>query len=331
MKNKTGYLVRMLVMLVIMISAALTLSQCSKEESNMHSDTEAHQHEAEENEAEGHEGHEEEIVMLSEEEMTEFGIEIATAGPGKLKQHLDLTGEIVIDPDRLAHIVPRFAGIVKQVNKKIGDRVTKGETIAIIESNESLSPYEIKSMIDGQVIDMHLTPGEVISDSDHHITIADLSMVWANLTIYQKDLDKIRVGQKVTISATHGTHQAKGVISYISPVVNEQTRTTIARVVLDNRTGVWRSGLFINGSVVVGNEAVAVIAPKTALQNFENRAVVFVKHDKGFEPQPVTIGHGNTDQVEIVAGLKPGQVYVTRGAFSLKSELQKKTFGGHHH
>ena len=324
MKNKTGYIFRKLLVLVFMLSAALTLQQCSKEESNMHSDTEEHHHEAE--------GHEKEIVMLSKDEMTEFGIEIATAGPGKLKQHLDLTGEIVIDPDRLAHIVPRFAGIVKQVNKKIGDRITKGETIATIESNESLSPYEIKSMIDGQVIDMHLTLGEVISDRDHEIILADLSKVWANLTVYQKDLDKIRVGQKVTISATHGAHQAEGVISYISPVISEQTRTAIARVVLDNRRGIWRPGLFVTGKVIVGEERVSVLAPKTALENYKNNTVVFVKQDEGFAPQPVKIARSNSNAVEIVAGLKPGQVYVSKSGFTLKAELQKEAFGeGHAH
>lgn len=325
MRNKRVYTFRILFVLIFVIATGFTLQQCSKEESHENSETEKYEH--------GSEGHEEEkIVVLSVDEMTEFGIEISTAGPGKLEQHVDLTGEIVIDPDRLAHIVPRFPGIVKKVNKKIGDRVSKGETIAIIESNESLSPYEIKSMIDGQVIDMHLTHGEVISDSDHKITIADLSKVWANLNVYQKDLNNIRVGQKVTISAKLGTKEVEGKISYISPVVNEKTRTAIARVVLDNHDDLWRPGIFINGKVIVGNETVSVYVPKTALENFENRTVVFVKHQEGFEPQPVTIGRSNTKAVEIIAGLKPGQNYVSKGGFNLKAELQKEAFGdGHGH
>lgn len=276
--------------------------------------------------------HEEEIVKLTQEEINEFGIEISTAGPGKLEQHVDLTGEIVIDPDRLAHIFPRFPGIVKEVRKKIGTPVKKGEVLAIIESNESLSPYEVKSLIEGEVIDMHLTRGEVIADGDHTFIIADLSKVWVNLSVYQKDLPDIQLGQKVYISAGPNTKEIEGKISYISPVVDEKTRTATARVVLNNSDGYWRPGLFVSGKVIIGDETVSVFVPKTALENFENRTVVFVKHKEGFEPQPVTIGRSNTKAVEIVAGLKPGQNYVSKGGFTLKAELQKEAFGeGHEH
>lgn len=326
MKKNMVHKFRILFMLIFVMSSGIFLQQCAKNESNTHAEAEKEIPEGE------NEHHNEEIGNLTSDEINEFGIEISTAGSGKLEQHVDLTGEIVIDPDRLAHIVPRFAGIVKKVNKKIGDNVKKGETIAIIESNESLSPYEIKSLIAGTVIDMHMTLGEAISDSDHKITIADLRKVWANLNVYQKDLNNIRVGQKVTISAGLGTKEIDGKISYISPVVNEKTRTAIARVVLDNRDNFWRPGLFVNGKVIIGDETVSVYVPKTALENFENRTVVFVKHKEGFEPQPVTIGRSNTKTVEIIAGLKPGQNYVSKGGFTLKAELQKEAFGdGHGH
>ncbi len=84
--------------------------------------------------------------------------------------------------------------------------------------------------------------------------------------------------------------------------------------------------------MIIGDKTVSVYVPKTALVNFENRTVVFVKHKEGFEPQPVTIGRSNTKAVEIVAGLKPGQNYVSKGGFTLKAELQKEAFGeGHEH
>ncbi len=128
---------------------------------------------------------EEPIISLSTEELEEFGINIDIAGPGYLEIHRDLAGEIVIDPERLAHIGPRFPGIVKEVKKQLGDYVKKDEVVAIIESNESLSTYEIRSLIDGTIIGMHLTRGEMVSDSDHNFIIADLEEVWVNLSIYQ--------------------------------------------------------------------------------------------------------------------------------------------------
>ncbi len=277
-------------------------------------------------------GHEEEIVRITVEELEEFGIEIAIAGAGKLDRHVDLTGEIVIDPDRLAHIVPRFPGVVKEVRKKIGSPVKKGEVLAIIESNESLASYEVKSLIDGKVIDMHLTIGEVIADAGHSIVIADLSRVWVNLNVYQKDLPYIKTGLQTIISTGYDSKEKSGKISYISPVVDEKTRTATARVVLANPDGTWKPGLFVNAKVITGNDNVPIIVPKTALETFENRTVVFVKQGDGFTPQPVTIGRSNSTVVEIVAGLKSGQKYVSKGGFTLKAELQKEAFGeGHEH
>ncbi|GAB4179946.1 MAG: efflux RND transporter periplasmic adaptor subunit [Calditrichia bacterium] len=317
MKNRILKGMKYMLNLSLLLIFTFVMTHCSNDNKTPEAEKEAHSGEE----------HAEEVVKLSPEEIKEFGIEIATAGPGMLEQHVDLTGEIVIDPRRLAHLTPRFPGIIKEVRKTIGDPVKKGEVLAVIESNESLSPYEIKSLIDGQVIDMHLTQGEVVTDESHAFTIADLSKVWADLSVYQKDLPHIQLGQKVYISAGPNTREVDGTISYISPVVDEKTRTTTARVVLENPDGHWRPGLFVTGRVIIGTETVPVYAPKTALETFENRTVVFVKNDEGFEPQPVTIGRSNTKAVEIVAGLKPGQQYVSKGGFTLKAELQKESFG----
>ncbi len=273
-----------------------------------------------------------ETIRLTQEEQAEFDIELAVAGPGELERHVDLTGEIGIDPDNLAHIFPRFPGIVKKVNKRIGDQVKEGDVLAVIESNESLSPYNMTSLIKGTVLNMHLTLGEVVSDADHKITIADLSHVWANLNIYQKDLFSIKTGQKAIISAGPGSKTAVGKISYISPVVDERIRTATARVVLPNKSGFWKPGLFVSARVIIGKDRVDILAPKTALQTYENQTVVFVKDKEGFRPQPVRIGRSNARAVEITDGLQPGQEYVSKGGFTVKAELQKESFGeGHGH
>jgi len=88
-------------------------------------------------ENEGHEEHAEEIVVnLSDAEMEEFGIEVATAGPEKLQIHVTLPGEIVANPDLLSHIVPYVPGVAREVRKKLGDRVRAGEVMAVLDSRE---------------------------------------------------------------------------------------------------------------------------------------------------------------------------------------------------
>ncbi len=280
----------------------------------------------------GDHGAGEEVVYLSDEELEEFGVEIAVSGEGTLVRHIDLTGEIVIDPGRLAHIVPRFPGIVLEVRKEIGDRVARGDVLAVIESNESLAPYEVRSLVEGTVIDRHMTLGEAVTDESHAFLVADISVVWANFSVYQNDLPEISVGRKVVVTSGEGLHEAVGEISYISPVVDEDTRTATARVVLPNRDGRWKPGTFVSATVEVGSEVVPVLVRRSALFSFEGRTVVFVRTDGGFRPEPVITGRSNEEFVEIVSGLGPGREYAAGGGFIIKAELQKEAFGeGHGH
>ncbi len=269
-------------------------------------------------------------VQITAQEMQEFGVETAVAAPGKLKLYVSLPGEVVIPPDNLAHIHPRFPGIVKEVRKTVGDKVQKGETLAIIESNESMSEYALKSLINGTVIEMHMTRGEMVDDRKHGLVVANLGKVWVYLQVYQKDLPYVRVGQSVIISAGKGIPEARGIVSYIAPVIDEVTRTAVARVELKNKTGIWKPGLFVTGRIETENLRVKLAVPKTALETINGNTVVFVKDGKGFKPQPVHIGRENDSLVEIVHGLRSGQTYVSKNGFVLKAEMEKSEFGEEH-
>jgi cobalt-zinc-cadmium efflux system membrane fusion protein len=267
---------------------------------------------------------------MSNAEMDELGIELDQVGPKNLQMHVDLTGEVVPDPDKLAHIVPRFAGVVKKVYKEIGDNVKKDEVIAVIESNESLVTYDVKSSIDGVVLNLHMTPGELIGDENHIVTIADLSSVWAELNVYQKDLNEIRVGQTAYVYFNEIEEAVKGKIFYLSPTIDKHTRTATARVRLNNSSGNWKPGIFVTAKVLTDLEKVEQAVTLNAIQNYEGQKVVFVKDGDSFRPQPVTIGKTNTKYTEILSGLHKDQTYIAEGAFIIKSELLKESFGGGH-
>lgn len=282
-----------------------------------------------------HAGHDhgeehEDVVRLGAAELQEFGIVVSEAGPAILEQVLDLPGEIQANDNALAHIVPRFSGIVTEVRTQVGDRVSAGEVLAVIESDESLSPYEMKTLIAGTVIDKHITLGEAVSREHAAFVVADLSSVWVDITVYQRDLLQVTTGQRVSISGGHDLPLATGKISYVAPIVDETTRTALARVVLPNGDGVWRPGSFITAQIMVDRLEVAVAVPRTALQMFEGRDVVFVQAEEGFVPRPVTVGRTDQAHLEIVSGLAPGEHYVSQGGFTLKAELGKESFGGDH-
>jgi cobalt-zinc-cadmium efflux system membrane fusion protein len=182
------------------------------------------------------------------------------------------------------------------------------------------------------VIEKHITLGEGLKDDTTAFVVADLGSVWVDLRVYQKDLPFVRTGQTVVISAGPGIPDAQSVIAYVGPLVGAQTRTALARVVLPNPNGHWRPGLFVTGNVIVDNQDVPLLIPKTALQTIDAQPAVFLVTPEGFSPQPVTLGRSNDTHIEVTGGLTPGQRYVTRGAFTLKAQLAKGTFGhGHAH
>lgn len=329
-KNKYIFLIIGFAVGVVLTLAAVTFFGNSSEDDYLVNQADEHIEKVGDEDHGNEEHSEEELVTLTDSEINELGIRVDEVGPKKLQMHTDLTGEIVPNPDKLAHIIPRFTGVVKTVSKKIGDKVKKDEVIAVIESNESLVKYEVKSSIDGVVLDLHMTLGEFIGDDKHIVTIADLSSVWAELNVYQKDLNKIKIGQNAQVYFDQIENAVNGKIFYISPTVDEHTRTATARVRLNNSSGYWKPGMFITAKVLTDFIEVDQAVTLNAIQNFEGQKVVFVKDGERFRPQPVTIGKTNTKYAEVLSGLNSGQKYIAEGAFVIKSELLKESFGGGH-
>lgn len=280
-----------------------------------------------------HEGEEEHgPVVLTAAEQAEFGIETAPAGPWNLGQTLRLPASIHPNDDRLAHIVPRYEGIVTEVLVQVGDEVTVGQTLARIEGDASLAVYPLKTRIAGTVINKHITLGEAVDRDSTPFVIADLSTVWLDIHVFQRDLAQVTVGQNVTIMAGPDRDEAQAVIHYVAPVVDESTRTSIARAVLDNADGRWRPGMFVTVLVETGTRRVPVTVPESALFNLDGETVVFTADEHGFEVREVQTGAAGDGHVEILSGLQAEEVVVVKGGFTLKAELEKSSFGhGHNH
>ena len=265
------------------------------------------------------------VVRLSGEELEEHGVSFAVAGPGAIDASMELSGVIRPNGDRLAHIVPRFPGVIREVRQTIGDSVKAGNVLAVVESSVSLARYELQTMIDGVVIDRHATIGEAVDSETKVFVIADLRNVWVDLSVFQKDLSKVRVGQTVRISAEHFAEEQSDVeakITYIAPVVDEVTRTAVARAVLPNPAGYWRPGMFVTGKLLDPSQ-VAVAVPEAAIQTVEGRTVVFVETEEGLKARPVAVGRRGETLAQIVSGLEAGERYAAAGTFLLKAELGK--------
>lgn len=269
-------------------------------------------------------------VTIAEEALKRNRVKTAIAGPGTIAQELELPGEITLNADKVAHIVPRFPGIALKVMKNLGDEVRTGDVLAILQSNVSVAPYEVTSLIDGVIIEKHITLGEFVRDDEDIFVMADLSTVWVQISIYAKYLPLVKPGLHVRFTAQGIEESASGVIDYVGPIVGEATRTGLARVVLKNPKGLWQPGLFVAARVAREEVPVELAVPDDAIQTVEGRTVVFVREGNEFEVREVELGRSDGRMVEILAGLLPGDEYVSANSFLFKAEFGKSEAGHDH-
>lgn len=186
-----------------------------------------------------------------------------------------------------------------------------------------LNRFEVRSPFDGTIVEKHLTLGEAVKEDASIFTVSDLNTVWAEFAVGPKDLDVVRVGQRVVVSSTASQTKIQGVISYVGALLGEQTRTARARVSLANPQGAWRPGLFVTVSVLGNDQDVPLAVPAEAIQSVENQPTVFKAVPGGFKATPVRPGRSDGKNVEILGGLQAGDQVATSNAFVLKAELGK--------
>lgn len=262
-------------------------------------------------------------IKLTPEAIKANHIKIEEAGPVNLEIKLDVMGKIMPNEELTVHISPRFPGVVKAVYKKLGDYVHKGDTLAVIESNESLQNYEVKSEINGMIIKKNINLGMYLSGQESIFVVSDLSNVWADFNIYHQDLAQVQVGDPLEVSSLDKNIRQQAVITYISSIGEESTQSVTARALLTNSKDQWKPGLFISGELTIENIPIPVAVKNEALQTFRNSDVVFIAVEDQFEAVPVELGRRNKDWVEIRSGLQVGDHYVSDNSFVLKADLEK--------
>jgi membrane fusion protein, heavy metal efflux system len=274
--------------------------------------------------------HQSDVVRISGETAEEFGFQVSPVGPAVIEETIALTGEVRANKDRLAHIVPRFGGVVTEVKKEVGDRVSSGEVLAIIESSKSLTTYSLEAEFDGLIVEKHATRGEVVGNDREIFVVADLSTVWVDLDVRMGDLPRVKLGGVVTVKSSYGDESTRGQISYITPFIDHKTRTAKARVVLANEDGFWRPGMFVTGELTLRRSEVAAAVPTSAIHLLGEKTVVFIMDKDEYRPRAVQIGVRDGHYAEVRGQIDPGEEVVVLGGFTLKSELLRDHFAGDH-
>ncbi len=265
-------------------------------------------------------GHEEEgRVTIKAAIAKKAGIKTQQVSGGMIKKTLTVYGKAVADTSKISHIQARFAGIISKVNVAIGDKVKKGQILAVIESNESLNRYNITAPFSGTITDRHAAQGEQTQDQAL-FTLANFDYVWAEFQIFPTQSQRIAAGQEVTVSL--GERRASTRIKHLIPNTSGQP-FMIARALLDNSKGLWTPGLLIEGKVVINKINTSLRVNNLAIQELEGKNVVFLKEGNEYQATNIDVGLSDNQYTEVLGGLKAGSEYVVENSYLIKADIEK--------
>ncbi|MGJ5820311.1 efflux RND transporter periplasmic adaptor subunit [Paludibaculum fermentans] len=187
----------------------------------------------------------------------------------------------------------------------------------------------IAAPLAGVITKQEASPGEVVEPATALFTIADLSTVWVQAEVYEKDLGRLRVGQDAQITVdTYPDQNFTGRVTYVSDVLDPQTRTARVRCEVPNGAMKLKLDMYATVQLPTTFSRKTLAVPSGAIQEVGDKTVVFVrKSATEFEPRGVTAGKTVRGLVEILSGLTAGEPVVKAGAFHLKSILVGKELG----
>ncbi len=267
-------------------------------------------------------------VTIAEATAREAGVVVQPAGPAVIRDVVHLVGTVTLNPDRHAHLKARFPGTVRDVRVSLGATVRRGQTLLVIESNESMREYAVTAPFDGVVLARETNVGDVTGDHAL-VEIADLSQVWLELHALGDSSTRIAVGQPVRVASATTQRTAESRVSAVLPLAT-RGQSVVIRAKLDNARGEWRPGMTVSADVVVAQREVPLAVRESALQRFRDFTVVFAKFGDLYEVRMVELGVRDGEHAEVLAGLDSGTTYVTEQSFLIKADIEKSAASHDH-
>ncbi len=261
-------------------------------------------------------------IALTAAQIEAADIGLVRAGPGRLRETLPLYGVIVPNGERLREVAARYPGVIRSVNRKLGDAVRQGETLATVESNESLQSYAVTAPLAGVVTERNANVGEQTGAKPLFV-VADLDTVWVELALFPRDAAKVHVGQGARIESPDSGHAADGKVTYVAPFGSSASQTLTARVLLDNAQRRWAPGLYVTARIILSEREVPLAVRSSALQRLHDTPTVFVRDAGGFEVRTIRPGRSDGELTEVLDGVRAGETYAAANSFVLKAEAQK--------
>ena len=199
----------------------------------------------------------------------------------------------------------------------------------ISEEGNAPSTTPIRAPFAGVIIHMAAAPGDVVESGAELFSLANLSTVYIQAQVYEKDLGQVRVGQpaSITLDSYPGEHFT-GSVASISDLIDTQTRTAAVRCQVANPSGRLKLDMLATVEFPTMTKRAALSVPEDAVQTIDGKSVVFIRNSPSrFSVRQVEIGVTSEGRTEIVTGVRDGDPVVSKGAFAVKSVLLGKELG----
>jgi cobalt-zinc-cadmium efflux system membrane fusion protein len=195
--------------------------------------------------------------------------------------------------------------------------------------------FVLRAPLSGTVIERDARMGQMADPSRPLFRIGDLSSLWLIVHAFERDAVRIQRGAqaRVTFAAFPG-QEVTAKVGHVGQRVDAASRTIPVRLELDNREGLLRPGMSASAFLPLGDEGTTITTvPAAALQRLEGGWVAFLPTDTRGVFERREVGRGRTigGEVEVLSGLKAGELVVVEGAFLLKAEVEKSSGGGDPH
>jgi Cu(I)/Ag(I) efflux system membrane fusion protein len=204
------------------------------------------------------------------------------------------------------------------------------EAVAQVErSGEPARTVTFRSPVDGVVVEKQVQQGQRVMAGEPLFRIADLSTVWIEGELFERDLASVQVGQEATVDFQALPGQSRsGRISYVYPTLDPATRTARVRVELSNPELALKPGMYATLRFAPAADT-ALTVPRSSVLVTGERALAFLKRaDGAYEPRPVVLGRTTEDRLEILSGLEAGDSVVASGTFLVDAESNLGTIMG---
>ena len=183
--------------------------------------------------------------------------------------------------------------------------------------------FSLTAPIAGIVIERNGTIGATVGSDANVFKIIDISRVWIDANVFEKDLERVRLGQevKVRVPAFQGSNFSGRVI-LVSSVVDPETRSVKVRTEVPNPNNRLKPDMFANVEIITDLHSTAISIPQSAVLKDGEKQVVFVADGSGYKKREVTVGITSDDRVEIIEGLAAGDKVVVKGNYLLLQQSQ---------